>query len=496
MSSNITKNNEEYEVRLAKVAKLRDSGVEPWPLDLPLISHTSRQIKELRSQVENESFIDKVTIVGRVMTKRFHGKAAFLDLQDNDGRVQVYLNQAQIGKDNFELWQENLDVGDIVSVTGTIFITKVGEITVRADEFKLLSKSLYPLPEKFHGLTDIETRYRQRYLDLIVNQDAKDRFRIRSNIVSMIRSYLLDHNYMEVETPMLHPIPGGAAAKPFITHHNALSSDFYLRIAPELYLKRLLIGGFDRVFELNRNFRNEGISTRHNPEFTMLEFYTAYEDFKYALNFVEHMIRYSVQKVCPNTKVQFGDHTLDFGVAFKRQTVSEAIIEHGNFSKEDISEVNIDNILACHKIKLPTKNCSYGQKLFLLFEEVAEKKLIQPTFIIGFPIEISPLAKRNKDNPNIADRFELFMAGMEIANSFNELNDPVDQAGRFKEQAQAHAEGDDEAHHYDADFIRALEHGMPPAVGVGIGIDRLVMCLTNTTSIKDVILFPTLKKNS
>lgn len=486
--------NDEYEVRLSKVKLLRDHGIEPWPLEVPVVTHIAKELQGLRDQVSEQEFTEKVTISGRVITKRLHGKAAFLDIQDKSGRIQVYLNQAQIGQEQFSIWEHALDVGDIVSVSGVLFITKVGELTIRADSLVLLSKSLHPLPEKFHGLTDVETRYRQRYLDLIANPEVKDRFVKRSQIISMIRQYLLDHRYMEVETPMLHPIPGGAAARPFVTHHNALSSDFYLRIAPELYLKRLVIGGFDRVFEINRNFRNEGISTRHNPEFTMLEFYTAYEDFNYALNFVENMIRYAVQKVCHNTVVPFGEYFLDFGTPFKRQTVTDAIVEHGGYKQDDLTENKIDGLLTKLKIKLANKSASYGQKLFAVFEEVAEKKLIQPTFIIGFPIEVSPLAKRNKDDKNIADRFELFMAGMELANSFNELNDPIDQAERFKEQAQAHAAGDDEAHHYDADFIKALEHGMPPAVGVGVGIDRLVMCLTNTTSIKDVILFPTLKK--
>jgi lysyl-tRNA synthetase class 2 len=486
--------NDEYEIRLAKVNFLRAKGIEPWPIEIPVITHFSSQLKSLHEKVLDESFVEKVTIAGRILTKRAHGKAAFFNVQDQDGIIQIYLNQAQIGQEDYNLWEHVLDVGDIISTTGTLFITKVGELTVRVDRLVLLSKSLHPLPEKFHGLTDVETRYRQRYLDLISNPDTKERFKKRSGIISMIRQYLFDHGYMEVETPMLHPIPGGAAAKPFVTHHNALSNDFYLRIAPELYLKRLLVGGYDRVFEINRNFRNEGVSTRHNPEFTMLEFYTAFEDFPYAINFVEHMLRYVVQKVCGQTRVPFGEHILDFESPFAKLTVFDAICQYGGYNKADIQENEIDNLIKKLGIKLANKEASYGQKLFAVFEEVAEKKLIQPTFLIGFPIEVSPLAKRNKDNNQIADRFELFMAGMELANSFNELNDPLDQAERFKDQAKAHAAGDDEAHHYDADFIKALEYGLPPAVGVGVGIDRLVMCLTNTTSIKDVILFPTLKK--
>ena len=494
MSLDIAIINDEYEVRLSKVKHLRTLGIEPWPLDFPAITHTADELKDLKSAVESLDFKDKITLSGRILTKRIHGKAAFLNIQDKVGIIQIYLNQSEIGIEEFNLWEHTLDVGDIISVTGSLFITKVGELTIRVEKLILLSKSLHPLPEKFHGLTDIETRYRQRYLDLISNPEVKKKFIKRSAIISLIRQYLCEHDYIEVETPMLHPILGGAAAKPFITHHNALNSDFYLRIAPELYLKRLIVGGYDRIFEINRNFRNEGISTRHNPEFTMLEFYTAYQDFNYALTFVEQMIKYAVTKVCLDNKVQFGEHILDFDSTFKRQTVSEAIIEYGGYKNSEISQDKIDDLLLKLKIKVVNKEATYGQKLFLLFEEVAEKKIIQPTFLIGFPIEVSPLAKRNKDNPNIADRFELFMAGMELANSFNELNDPLDQAERFKDQVKAHAAGDEEAHHYDADFIKALEYGMPPTVGVGIGIDRLVMCLTNSTTIKDIILFPTLKK--
>lgn len=480
----------EHEIRLEKVKKLRELGIEPWP---PVKSVTA-DTKQVVDDFNKDGLEKEYAIAGRIMTKRLHGKTAFANLQDGSGQLQIYIRQDVIGQTNFETFEHLIDIGDIIWVHGHSFKTKMGEITLKVDEFTLESKCLFPLPEKFHGLTDIETKYRQRYLDLMTNPDTKARFIKRSLILSSIRSFLDSHGYIEVETPMLHPIAGGAAAKPFVTHHNALDDDFYLRIAPELYLKRLVVGGFEKVYEINRNFRNEGVSTRHNPEFTMLEFYTANQDYNYSMDFVEEILRNSALKATGLTKLQYGDHIIDFGVKFERISAQNALIKYADLTSEELTEKNINKVFESHKINLKNKNINLSEKIFVLFEELVESKLIQPTFIIDFPIEISPLAKRTAHDPNIAARYELFIAGMEVANSFNELNDPFDQAQRFQDQLKAREAGDEEAHEFDADFIRALEYGLPPTVGVGIGIDRLVMLLTNTTSIKEVILFPTLKK--
>lgn len=478
----------EHVIRLQKVQALRDMGIEPWPQKMDTNSNSEEVLKEFDS--ENKK---KYKLVGRVVSKRGHGKTIFVNILDQKGKIQAYFKIDNIGEKLFNLLEHFVDLGDIIGVEGESFKTKTGEVTINVENFVLLSKCLHPLPEKFHGLTDVEVRYRQRYLDLISNDEARERFKKRSKIVSEVRHFLENHGYMEVETPMLHPIPGGAAAKPFITHHNALGDDFYLRIAPELYLKRLVIGGFERVFEINRNFRNEGVSTRHNPEFTMLEFYTAHQDYHYAMDFVEEMISSIAKKVCGSDEVPFGDKMINFS-KFDRLSIKEAIIKYGGLTESQLSEQNVDETLKKLSVVLENKNASYGEKLFKLFEETAEAKIVQPTFVKDFPIEVSPLAKRDPNNPEIASRYELFVAGMEIANSFTELNDPIDQAERFKDQVKARESGDSEAHHYDQDFVTSLEYGLPPTVGVGIGIDRLIMLLTNTTSIKDVILFPTLKK--
>lgn len=481
--------SEEHHIRVEKVKKLRDQGIEPWP-ECKEVPNTSKQvIDEFKEDSEAE-----YTVAGRIVALRWHGKSAFAQVQDRHGRIQVYFKKDIIGEETFVLLEHNLDLGDIVWVKGIVFKTKTGEITIKASEATLLSKCLHPLPEKFHGIADVEIKYRQRYLDLISDQESRNKFVVRSKLISGLRHYLEDHEFMEVETPMLHPIPGGAVAKPFVTHHNALHSDLYLRIAPELYLKRLVVGGFERVYEINRSFRNEGISTKHNPEFTMLEFYMAHKDYHYMMNFVEDMLKKVVKESCETDQVTFGDHTLDFAKPFERMSIKQAVLKHGNYKEDDISIDKIDAEIKKHGVKLQVKDASYGQKLFLLFEEVAESHLIQPTFITNFPVEVSPLSKRDADNPNFVSRFELFMGGMELSNCFNELNEPFDQEERFKEQAATHAAGDDEAMHFDGDYVRALEYGLPPTVGVGIGIDRLAMILTNTTSIKDVILFPTLKK--
>ena len=392
----------------------------------------------------------------------------------------------------FEFFKDFVDVGDIIWINGTLFKTKTGEVTVRVSSYTMLSKCLHPLPEKFHGLADIETIYRQRYLDLITNQESRERFKKRSDILRFMRNYFDDHGFMEVETPMLHPIPGGAAAKPFITHHNALDTDFYLRIAPELYLKRLVIGGFERVYEINRNFRNEGISTRHNPEFTMVEFYVAHKDYCFMMDFIEELIRFVADQVNHLPVLNYGALTIDVSKPFDRIGMQDAVVKYGGIPASELAPETIADTVKKHKIKVDPK-ASWGYKLVALFEEFAEKKLINPTFVTDYPIEISPLTKRDPNNTMVVPRFELFIAGMEVANGYNELNEPFDQAARFREQAAARAGGDEEAHYYDADYVLALEHGLPPTVGAGIGVDRLTMLLTNTTSIKDVILFPALK---
>jgi len=482
----------EYALRCEKVVRMRAEGVEPWPASREVSSSCAAVVRDYTGEGEMGDY----TVAGRLMTFREHGKTAFATIQDESGRVQIYLRKDELGDQAFDWFKQFVDSGDIVWFHGPSFKTKTGEVTIKAREYALLSKCLHPLPEKFHGLSDIETIYRQRYLDLITNPESRQRFQRRSLIVRSLRNYLDDHEFVEVETPMLHPIPGGAVARPFITHHNALDSDFYLRIAPELYLKRLVVGGVDRVYEINRNFRNEGISTRHNPEFTMLEYYAAYHDYIYAMDFLEGMLRHVAEQVCGETRVPCGEHMLDFGAPFERISMQHAVMRYGEVTEHDLTPDTIVATLKRFSIAHDPAKITWGIALTLLFETVAEPNLIQPTFITDFPIEISPLAKRDPNNPAIAARFELYVAGMELSNGFNELNDPFDQAERFKEQARAHAAGDKEAHHYDAEYIAALEYALPPTVGVGVGIDRLTMLFTNTTSIKDVILFPTLRKKA
>jgi len=478
----------EHTVRVEKVAALRALGFEPWPDKQEVTAHCASVITEFTDESTKQ-----YAIAGRLMNVRLHGRAAFAHMQDSSGKLQVYIREDVVGEDQFKLFEHSIDVGDIVWFFGTPFKTKVGEITLRVARLMLLSKCLHPLPEKFHGIVDIETKYRQRYLDLIMDAGTRDRFMKRSHIITALRSFLDSHGYLEVETPMLHPIAGGAAARPFVTHHNALNQDLYLRIAPELYLKRLIIGGFDRVYEINRNFRNEGVSTRHNPEFTMLELYTAYQDYEYAMNFTESLLRHAALYALGTLQVPYGDVILNFEAPFKRLRMIDAIIQYGSLNEQDISPEVIDTILHKHGLNHAKKE-TYGNKVLALFEALVEPHLIQPTFIIDFPIETSPLAKRSTQNPAIAPRFELFVAKMELSNAYNELNEPFEQAERFKEQIVAHEGGNDEAHQYDADYILALEYALPPTVGIGIGIDRLVMLLTNTITIKEVILFPTLKK--
>jgi lysyl-tRNA synthetase, class II len=439
----------------------------------------------------NLSAIKKVS--GRIMLKRVMGKAAFATIQDASGRIQLYVNLEGVGADALEAFK-HFDLGDIVEAHGTMFKTKTGELSINCTLVRMVTKSLRPLPEKFHGLTDTEQRYRMRYVDLMVNPEVKRTFEARSKIVQEIRAFMVAAGYLEVETPMMHPVPGGAAAKPFITHHNTLDMQLYLRIAPELYLKRLVVGGFERVFEINRNFRNEGMSVRHNPEFTMMEFYIAYRDFHHLMQFTEEMFRSIATKVIGKTEFDYQGMQIDFGKTFDRLTMPQAVVKYfPEYATENLNDIETLKRL-CKKHHAEVKaNDTVGTLQLKLFEETAESKLIQPTFIIDYPAEVSPLARRNDKNPAITDRFELFIAGREIANGFSELNDAEDQAARFLEQVKAKEGGDEEAMHYDADYVRALEYGMPPTAGEGIGIDRLVMLLTNSPSIRDVILFPQLR---
>ncbi len=479
----------EYAVRMAKVEALRAAGIDPWPSFKEISSSCLQAIESFKENEESPEY----ALAGRVIAIRLHGKTAFIHIQDVSGRIQVYMRQDIIGEQAFEQFKNFIDLGDIIWVKGTLFKTKTGEITVRALTYTLLSKCLHPLPEKFHGLSDIETIYRQRYLDLITNPESFNRFKKRSHIIRLMRDYFDEHDFLEVETPMLHPIPGGAAAKPFVTHHNALDTDLYLRIAPELYLKRLVVGGFERVYEINRNFRNEGISTRHNPEFTMVEFYVAHHDYRFMMDFIEQLLRYVAEHVNKTLVLSYGPMTIDMTAPFERISMHDAVVKYGGIPANELEQDTITATVKKHAIPVDSK-ASWGHKLTGLFEELVEKKLINPTFVTDYPIEISPLTKRDPNNDKVVPRFELFIGGMEIANGYNELNEPFDQADRFREQAAARASGDDEAHYYDADYVTALEHGLPPTVGAGIGIDRLTMLLTNTTSIKDVILFPALKK--
>jgi lysyl-tRNA synthetase, class II len=437
-----------------------------------------------------------VAVAGRMVLKRVMGKASFATLQDMSGRIQLYVTNDHSGADIHDAFK-HWDLGDIVGARGTLFKTRTGELTVKVTELRLLSKALRPLPEKFHGLTDQEQKYRQRYVDLITSPESRRVFVARSQIVQAMREFFVARGYLEVETPMMHPIPGGAAARPFVTHHNALDTELYLRIAPELYLKKLVVGGMERVFEINRNFRNEGISTRHNPEFTMLEFYEAFQDYRYLMDLTETLLREVAQRVCGGTSVEYQGARIELGKPFDRLNTVEAIRKYvPELATADLSDGEALRAFLNKRGVEAHASAGLGQLHFGVFEECVESLLVQPTFIVDYPTEISPLARASDDQPWITERFELFITGREIANGFSELNDPEDQASRFNEQAKAKEAGDAEAMHYDADYIRALEYGLPPTAGEGIGIDRVVMLLTDSPSIRDVILFPQLKKES
>ena len=432
------------------------------------------------------------SIAGRIIAMRKFGKAAFLQIQDESGRMQVYIKKDIVGDEAFSLFKK-LDIGDIGGFTGTLFITKTGELTIQVNIYTVLTKSLRPLPEKFHGLTDVETRYRQRYVDLIVTPDVRETFRKRVEIIKLIRDFLVNRGFMEVETPMMQPIAGGATAKPFQTHHNALGMDLYLRIAPELYLKRLLVGGFERVFEINRNFRNEGLSTRHNPEFTMLEFYQAYATYHDLMDLTEEMVSWIAAEVTGSMTIIYQGTEVDLAPPWQRYTMDEALVEVGGIDRGLLDDGQKVLQLAKDKGIVLEPTAGAGKAKTELFELLVEEKLINPTFVTAYPTEVSPLARRNEENPEVTDRFELFITGREMANAFSELNDPIDQRQRMEKQIAERGEDDEIFPVLDEDFLRALEYGMPPAAGEGIGIDRLVMLLTDAASIRDVILFPHLR---
>jgi lysyl-tRNA synthetase class 2 len=478
--------------RREKLAKLRSAGVA-YPNDFAR-THMTQQLdaahgEKSKEQLETEQV--QATIAGRLMLKRVMGKASFGVLQDHAGRLQIYVSDDHTGKANHAQFK-HFDLGDIVGVSGFLFRTQKGELTLRAHSLRLLTKSLRPLPEKWHGLTDHEQRYRQRYVDLLVNEHSRWVFTIRSRVVMAIRDLMSSTNYVEVETPMLQPIPGGAVARPFKTHHNALDMELYLRIAPELYLKRLVVGGIEKVYELNRNFRNEGISTRHNPEFTMMEMYCAYTNYEYMMDLSETIIRHATERALGTAKVTYQGRAIDFSRPFARLSMTAAIQRHAP-EHWTAAQLRDRDFLAAQLRERQVEfsdSQGWGALHLMLFETLAEKQLIEPTFVIDFPAEVSPLARRKDADPDVAERFELFIDGKEIANGFSELNDPEDQAARFRDQAKLKAAGDQEAMYYDADYIRALEYGLPPCSGAGIGIDRLVMLLTDSPSIRDVILFP------
>ena len=475
-------------VRRDKLSTLQSEGKDPFTITKYDVTHHSMEIKDNYDELEGQ----EVTVAGRMMFKRVMGKASFCNIQDLQGRIQAYVARDDIGEDSYKDFKK-YDVGDILGIKGKVFKTKTGEISVHAEEVTLLSKSLQILPEKFHGLTDTDTRYRQRYVDLIMNEEVKDTFIKRSKVISSIRRYLDAQGFMEVETPMLVSNAGGAAARPFETHFNALDEDLKLRISLELYLKRLIVGGLERVYEIGRVFRNEGLDTRHNPEFTLMELYQAYTDYNGMMDLTENMFRHVAQEVCGTTLIPYGEYEIDLGKPFVRLTMTEAIKQYCGVDFDTITTTEEAKKIADEKEVHYEKRHTRGDIMNLFFEEFVEQHLIQPTFIMDHPVEISPLTKRKPDRPELVERFELFITAREMCNAYSELNDPIDQRERFKAQEAALAAGDEEANTTDEDFLNSLEIGMPPTGGIGYGIDRLVMLLTNSPAIRDVLLFPTMK---
>jgi lysyl-tRNA synthetase class 2 len=486
--------NDQFLVRREKMNTMRENGLDPFGKRFDR-TNSIKELVEQFGELEKEDLEGKnvsVALAGRMMTKRGKGKAGFANIQDLTGQIQVYIRQDAIGEDSYKVFDSS-DLGDIIGVEGTLFKTKVGELSVKVQNFVFLTKALRPLPDKFHGLKDVEQRYRQRYLDLIVSQESKETFITRSRIIQSMRRYLDDHGYLEVETPMMHAIAGGASARPFITHHNALDMPLFMRIAIELHLKRLIVGGLEKVYEIGRVFRNEGVSTRHNPEFTMIELYEAYADYRDIMSLTENLIAHIAQEVLGTTTIQYGEYEVDLKPEWKRLHMVDAIKEYTgvDFWKE-MSVEEAQGLAKEHGVEIK-ESMLYGHIVNEFFEQKIEDKLIQPTFIYGHPVEISPLAKKNDEDPRFTDRFELFIVAREHASAFTELNDPIDQRERFEEQLKEREQGNDEAHMMDDDFVEALEYGMPPTGGLGIGIDRIVMLLTNAPSIRDVLLFPLMR---
>ncbi|GGE84896.1 lysine--tRNA ligase [Priestia taiwanensis] len=486
--------NDQLLVRREKLHNLREQGLDPFGGRFERTSSSQEIVKEFDafSKEELEEKDAVVSIAGRIMTKRGKGKAGFAHIQDLEGQIQLYVRKDAVGDDAYEIF-DSCDLGDLVGVTGTIFKTKVGELSIKVTTFTLLTKSLRPLPDKHHGLKDVEQRYRQRYLDLITNMDSRKTFVLRSKIIQSMRRYLDSIGFLEVETPTLHTIAGGASARPFITHHNALDMQLYMRIAIELHLKRLVVGGLEKVYEIGRVYRNEGISTRHNPEFTMIELYEAYADYKDIMSLTENLVAHIAQEVLGTTTVAYGEYEIDLKPEWKRLHMVDSVKEYTG--ADFWTEMNVEEARALakeHGVEI-TEHMTVGHIINEFFEQKVEEHLIQPTFIYGHPVEVSPLAKKNPEDPRFTDRFELFIVAREHANAFTELNDPIDQKERFEAQLQEREQGNDEAHMMDDDYIEALEYGLPPTGGLGIGIDRLVMLLTNSPSIRDVLLFPTMR---
>ena len=479
--------NEMIKFRYKKMDELRAKGIDPFG-EKYVRTHQAQEIKDNFESLEGQ----EASIAGRLMSIRKQGKAGFAHLQDRTGQIQIYVRKDHLTDEAYEIFKHNLDIGDIIGVKGEIFRTKRGEISLKINDFTVLSKSLRPLPEKFHGLKDQEMKYRQRYVDLIVNHESRDLFLKRSRIIKSIRRFLDERDFLEVETPMLQPIAGGASARPFITFHNTLNMNLYMRIAPELYLKRLLVGGLEKVYEINRNFRNEGMSTRHNPEFTMMELYEAYSDLEGMMEITENLIATAAKEVLGTTSITYQGQAVNLAPPFRRLTMFDAVKEYTDIDVYQLSQEELWQEAAKRGLELD-KDLEKPLIVNELFEEFVEGKIVDPTFITDYPIEISPLTKRKKDDPTMTSRFELYATGRELANAYSELNDPVDQKERFIKQMEQREKGDEEAQMIDHDFIRALEYGMPPAGGLGIGIDRLIMLLTDAPSIRDVILFPTMK---